>query len=198
MIQEKDYPEPYLTRRHREGIVMNMHKPFLCQQARLVSEVLGFASVLLIAGAVRHAAGRTAGAMAGALLATSYVWVMWNRAALLETAMVVPMTAALYACARAERTAEQRLGLLVTVNVGSIEEVDAVLQRRTHHGIGRCRVDASAEVVAADADCRDVETRRTQAPLFHHRTPRKPTVASWYRIEPATGERDGRRCGSGL
>ena len=77
-------------------------------QARLVSEVLGFASVLLVAGAVRLAAGRTAGAMAGALTATNFVWVMWNRAALLETAMVVPMTAALYACARAGRTAGSR------------------------------------------------------------------------------------------
>jgi 4-amino-4-deoxy-L-arabinose transferase-like glycosyltransferase len=77
-------------------------------QARLVSEALGFASVLLVAGAVRRAAGRTAGAMAGALTATNYVWVMWNRAALLETAMVVPMAAALYAYARAERTAGWR------------------------------------------------------------------------------------------
>jgi 4-amino-4-deoxy-L-arabinose transferase-like glycosyltransferase len=72
-------------------------------QARLVSEVLGVASVLLVAGAVRLAAGRTAGAIAGALTASSFVWVMWNRAALLETTMVVPMTAALYAYARADR-----------------------------------------------------------------------------------------------
>ena len=77
-------------------------------QARLVSEALGFASVLLVAGAVRHAAGRTAGAMAGALTATNFVWVMWNRAALLETTMVVPMTAALYAYARADRAAGSR------------------------------------------------------------------------------------------
>ncbi len=77
-------------------------------QARLVSELLGFASVLLVAGAVRRAAGRTAGAMAGALTATNFVWVMWNRAALLETTMVVPMTAALYACARADRLSGAR------------------------------------------------------------------------------------------
>ncbi len=72
-------------------------------QARLVPEVLGFASVLLLAGAVRQAAGRAAGAFAGALAATNFVWVMWNRAALLETPMVVPMVAALYALARGER-----------------------------------------------------------------------------------------------
>jgi 4-amino-4-deoxy-L-arabinose transferase-like glycosyltransferase len=68
-----------------------------------VSEVLGLASVLLLAGAVRHAAGRAAGAFAGALVATNFVWVMWNRAALLETPMIVPMVAALYACARGDR-----------------------------------------------------------------------------------------------
>ena len=72
-------------------------------QARLVSEALGVASVLLVAGAVRLAAGRTAGAMAAALTAANFVWVMWNRAALLETTMVVPMTAAIYAYARADR-----------------------------------------------------------------------------------------------
>ena len=77
-------------------------------QARLVSEALGVASVLLVAGAVRLAAGRTAGAIAGALTASNFVWVMWNRAALLETTMVVPMTAALYAYARADRLAGPR------------------------------------------------------------------------------------------
>ena len=41
MIQEKDFPEPYLNRKHREGVVLNMHKPFLCQQIHLVSEASG-------------------------------------------------------------------------------------------------------------------------------------------------------------
>jgi len=79
-------------------------------QARLVSELLGFGAVLFMAGAVRHAAGRAAGAVAGALLATNYVWVMWNRAALLETAMVAPMAAALYAYARAQVAPSSRRG----------------------------------------------------------------------------------------
>ncbi|HNV02451.1 MAG TPA: glycosyltransferase family 39 protein [Vicinamibacterales bacterium] len=72
-------------------------------QARFVPEILGAASVLFLAGAVRHAAGRAAGALAGALASVHFVWVMWNRAALLETPMVVPMVAALYACARGAR-----------------------------------------------------------------------------------------------
>ncbi len=41
MVQEKDFPEPYLNRRHREGVAMNVHKPFLCQQIRLVSRSAG-------------------------------------------------------------------------------------------------------------------------------------------------------------
>ncbi len=41
MVQEKDFPEPYLLRKRREGAVLNMHKPFLCQQIRVVSEAAG-------------------------------------------------------------------------------------------------------------------------------------------------------------
>ncbi|MDO8834503.1 MAG: glycosyltransferase family 39 protein [Vicinamibacterales bacterium] len=70
-------------------------------QARLVSEVLGVLSVLWLAGALRHTAGRTAGLAGAALLATHYTWVMWSRAALLEPTMVAFMVAALYAYARA-------------------------------------------------------------------------------------------------
>ena len=58
-------------------------------QARLVSEMLGWLSVLFLALGVRRIAGREAGVIAAALLATNYVYVMWNRAALMET----PMTA---------------------------------------------------------------------------------------------------------
>lgn len=37
MIEVADWPEPYLNMRHKEGVLMNMHKPFLCQQIRLIS-----------------------------------------------------------------------------------------------------------------------------------------------------------------
>jgi 4-amino-4-deoxy-L-arabinose transferase-like glycosyltransferase len=82
-------------------------------QARLVSEVLGFASVLLLGCAVARTAGRRAGLMAAGLLATNYVYVMWNRAALLEPAMVAFLVGALYAYARA--LDEPRWGLLAGV-----------------------------------------------------------------------------------
>lgn len=35
--EQEEGAEPYLIRKHREGAVLNMHKPFLCQQACLVS-----------------------------------------------------------------------------------------------------------------------------------------------------------------
>ncbi len=38
MIEVADWPRPYLNIQHDEGIVMNMHKPFLCQQISLISE----------------------------------------------------------------------------------------------------------------------------------------------------------------
>ena len=38
---EHDSGESYLIRKHREGHILNMHKPFLCQQAALVSDFSG-------------------------------------------------------------------------------------------------------------------------------------------------------------
>ena len=71
-------------------------------QARLVSEVAGTASVLLLALGVRHIAGNLAALMGGALLATNYVYVMYNRAALMEASMVALMVAAWYCYVRAQ------------------------------------------------------------------------------------------------
>ena len=71
-------------------------------QARLVSELAGVVSVVLLACGVRRIAGREAGLIAGALLATNYVYVMWNRAALMETSMVAFMVAAWYCYVRAQ------------------------------------------------------------------------------------------------
>src|SRR5919106_6940149 len=71
-------------------------------QARLVSEVAGVVSVLLLALGTRRMAGHTAGIIAGALLATHYVYVMYNRAALMETPMVAFMVAGWYCYVRAQ------------------------------------------------------------------------------------------------
>lgn len=70
-------------------------------QARLVSEVMGLLAVLLLGLTFGRSRGRAAGLAAAALLATNYVWVAWNRAALMETTMIAFMVASLWAYERA-------------------------------------------------------------------------------------------------
>lgn len=72
-------------------------------QARLVSELAGWFSVGLLALGVSRIGGREAGWMAALLLATNFVYVMYNRAALMETPMVAFMVAAWCAYAEAQR-----------------------------------------------------------------------------------------------
>jgi 4-amino-4-deoxy-L-arabinose transferase-like glycosyltransferase len=71
-------------------------------QARLVSMVLGAASVALLALGTRQIAGNTAGLIAGALAATNYVYVMYSRAALMEASMAAFIVAAWYCYVRAQ------------------------------------------------------------------------------------------------
>lgn len=47
MIEVADWTEPYLNLKHKEGVLMNMHKPFLCQQSVLISEFTKDASWIL-------------------------------------------------------------------------------------------------------------------------------------------------------
>jgi 4-amino-4-deoxy-L-arabinose transferase-like glycosyltransferase len=72
------------------------------RQARLVPELCGLASVWLLALGVARIAGRRAGVMAAALLGTNYVYVMWNRAALMEGPMVAFIVSAWYCYTRAD------------------------------------------------------------------------------------------------
>jgi 4-amino-4-deoxy-L-arabinose transferase-like glycosyltransferase len=72
------------------------------RQARLMPELLGLLSVLVMALGVARIAGRRAGLIAGALLATHYVYVMWNRTAMMEGPMVAFMCLAWYGLVRAE------------------------------------------------------------------------------------------------
>lgn len=41
MIEVADWPQPYLNMKHREGVLMNMHKPFLCSQICVISDYIG-------------------------------------------------------------------------------------------------------------------------------------------------------------
>jgi 4-amino-4-deoxy-L-arabinose transferase-like glycosyltransferase len=70
------------------------------RQARLMPEVFGLISVLLLGLGVSRVAGRRAGLFAAALLGTNYVYVMWNRTAMMEGPMVALMVAAWYCYAR--------------------------------------------------------------------------------------------------
>jgi hypothetical protein len=79
------------------------------RQARLVPEICGLASVWLLTLGVTRIAGRRAGLIAGVLVATNYVYVMWNRAALMEGPMVAFMVASWYCYVRAH--ADSRWGL---------------------------------------------------------------------------------------
>ena len=73
------------------------------RQARLVSEAAGVLSVLLLALGLRRIAGTTAGLIAGGLLATNYVYVMYDRAAIMEALMTAFIVTSWYCSARAER-----------------------------------------------------------------------------------------------
>jgi 4-amino-4-deoxy-L-arabinose transferase-like glycosyltransferase len=71
-------------------------------QARLVSEATGVISVLLLAFGVKRLAGRDAALIAAALVATNYVYVMWNRAALMEGSMAAFIVFSWYCYVRAQ------------------------------------------------------------------------------------------------
>ena len=71
------------------------------RQARFVPEVCGILSVWLLALGAARIAGRRAGIVAAALLATNYIYVMWNRTALMEGPMVAFMVASWYCYTRA-------------------------------------------------------------------------------------------------
>jgi Dolichyl-phosphate-mannose-protein mannosyltransferase len=76
------------------------------RQARLVSEAAGVLSVLLLALGLRRVGGNTAGVYAGALAATNYVYVMYDRAAIMEGLMAAFIVASWYCSTRAERNAK--------------------------------------------------------------------------------------------
>jgi len=72
-------------------------------QARVVPVASGLAAVLLLIVGLNRVAGRHVALVGGALLATNYLFVMWNRAALMESTMTSFMVAAWAAYVLAER-----------------------------------------------------------------------------------------------
>jgi 4-amino-4-deoxy-L-arabinose transferase-like glycosyltransferase len=80
------------------------------RQARLVPELLGVLSVLLLGLGVARTANRFAGALAAMLLATNFVYLTYNRAATIEGTMVAFLVIAWYGYARA--ASSPRWGLM--------------------------------------------------------------------------------------
>jgi 4-amino-4-deoxy-L-arabinose transferase-like glycosyltransferase len=72
------------------------------RQARLVPEAAGLLSVALLALGVGRLGGRHAALAAALLVGSNYVYVMWNRAALMEGPMVAFMVASWYCYVRAQ------------------------------------------------------------------------------------------------
>jgi 4-amino-4-deoxy-L-arabinose transferase-like glycosyltransferase len=72
-------------------------------QARLVSQVGGTLAVLLLGLGVARVGGRAAGLMAAGLLATNYVGVMYDRAAIMESSMAAFIVISWYSSVRAGR-----------------------------------------------------------------------------------------------
>jgi len=76
-------------------------------QARLLPLVSGLIAVIALMAGLTVVAGRHAALVGGLLLATSYTFVMWNRAALMESTMTafIVVSWAAYAIAGSSRTA---------------------------------------------------------------------------------------------
>ncbi len=72
-------------------------------QARLVSAVSGIAAVAFLVAGLAAIANRRTALIGGALLATNYAFVMWNRAALMESTMTAFIVVAWAAYAIADR-----------------------------------------------------------------------------------------------
>src|SRR3954467_11653150 len=68
-----------------------------------------------------------------------------------------------------QSTSEVFLAQSVAIKLGRIEEIDARVQRRRHDGGGRGGIETQTEVVASQADDRDLE--RADASVLHLDSP---------------------------
>jgi len=82
-------------------------------QARTVPLVSGMVAIALLMAGLAAAANRRAALLGGALLSTNYVFISWNRAALMESTMTAFVVVAWAAYAMAER--RPRFGLVAGI-----------------------------------------------------------------------------------
>ena len=60
---------------------------------------------------------------------------------------------------------------LPAIDIGGVEKIDALIERRMHDLRTRFRIAAHAEVVAADTRHRDLESGGAEISVFHARVP---------------------------
>jgi 4-amino-4-deoxy-L-arabinose transferase-like glycosyltransferase len=119
------------------------------REARLVPEVCGLFSVWLLALGVARVADRRAGLIAAALAATNYIYVMWNRTALMEGPMVAFMVAAWYCYARAQHRAEWGAAAGVFALTAFFTKASAAFF------VGAAGLDAVLQLLRKDTAARD-------------------------------------------
>ncbi len=68
----------------------------------------------------------------------------------------------------AQRLADERFRLTLSIGVGGLDEVDAGIDRLPQDALGCGIIHTRAEIVGAQTNDRDLETRVAQPAIFHH------------------------------
>ena len=114
-------------------------------QARTVSVMSGLAAIALLGAGLASVAGRRAAVIGAMLLATNYVFVMWNRAALMESAMTSSIVASWAAYALAAR--HPRIGLAA----GSAAVAAVLTKASAVFFLGAIGLDAALTIASASS-----------------------------------------------
>ena len=130
------------------------------RQARLVPELCGLVSVWLLALGVARLAGRRAGVIAAALLGTNYVYVMWNRAALMEGPMVAFIVAAWYCYTRMDENPRWGAAASACAMLAFFTKAAAVFF------VAAIALDASLALVAASTSVMESRTMDRRGPRW--------------------------------
>ena len=105
-------------------------------QARTVPVVSGLAAILFLAAGLAAVGGRLAALTGGTLLAANYVFVMWNRAALMESTMTAFIVASWAAYAMAPRRPRLAPGANPAPASGQYTQRDAQRRRQQRAQVG--------------------------------------------------------------
>ena len=172
-------------------------------QARTVSAGMGLLAVLAVGFGAAACGTRRTGLTAAALLASNYVWVQWNRAALMEATMVAFIAISWSAYALAERRAWWGAVAGVAAVLAFFTKAAAAFYvgalglevRSSHRRPARALGTASGCAAGATASA-----RRSPAPASRRRSGRSaasplPAACSWCSSSFRTGASSGSTTG---